>query len=1168
MAFHNSSNGTDAARDPGLTANEGPPLYIVDPNLKNVVGHYFEYDRAVAEGAREQGFRPVILAHRNVDPAIAAKVGAHPTFRDDIWASAGKPGTGLRRTIARVGDNLRFLCDLLRALPAHGLPPDTTIFAHTFIDRQMLGLALLPALLFRKPSIRFVLLLRYQPDFYESAVARLSFRLLEAFSRVWDIRLTTDSARLGEQLECLTSLPVTVLPIPHVPPDVSQAADPPDPRITRFVSLGNARDEKGMFEILDAIRILHRQGALDGLHFVLQCNDAAPDVAAAIEAFRQEAIPNCDLLFDKLDSADYYRILHQSDFVLLPYWRSIYTARTSGVFMEALSAGRPVIATRDTWMSDQLADHGAGLLCADRRPEALARVILSAAGDRDRLKRAALDRRLEWLITHNPDALVRAIGQLGQAPTPAHRPPRRVAVLYPHDDFIGGQGGASRRVNLMAEFLKSYVQEVRVLQSGEQPQASSNGIRVESLGPEPRRGLARLWTGLLIAAASIGKGMKHRWIFWQFARMRAIARYRRHLRQMIRWSDVVLLEYPFWARTVAELAHAEGRRVIVTTHDIIADQIVGMPALRGMAWRRELGGLRAADQVLAVSTDDQASLQAVGIPALLAPNPTDGRLFELDRLPAPGAIIRDLFQVALPAPRICLFVGSLFEPNVLAVREIRALEQRMRGRTGDDQIGFVVVGACAQPERDGNFVALGRVEDALLLALYAVCDLVLVPIPGGTGSSLKTVEAMAAGKVVLGTSAAFRGLGVTNGEQVLIEDDLSAYPDRIAAVLGDPDLATRMRESARGFARSYDSRVVYRAYLDVLGIPAGDSADPPETAGLIDATLLSLARDAMAAGLPDLARSLAAEVLRLAPDDDDAHAIIGAPQNGQGAALDGDPGLEAAGWAVLRDRIWEQFRGGDYDPVIQQCERLLPDNPSAGELHFLLAQSLHNQGARLDEARLHYTRAITAGHDSYWSLAGRARLHRDLGMPRAQLADLMRATLAGPRRSAIHGLPGEAMRAVGRLLKHRSDRGPVFAKDQPTAQCLARLWSAFHEGRFQDVVRDGEAWLAAPGSGEVHFLVAQSLHNGWMDLPRARGLYDEALRRGYAPRRVRLARGRLFYDLGMPANAMRDHLGAVMRSPFNADSRQAARRMVRSLLPLARPDVTNAGMPPGGSRTG
>src|SRR5262249_48894916 len=153
-----------------------------------------------------------------------------------------------------------------------------------------------------------------------------------------NIRLATDSDRLAEELSHLTSLPVEVLPIPHAAPTPAGLTDQVTAGPCHFVSLGNARDEKGIFEIFAAIRALHDDGKLESMRFTLQCNDATPTVASAIAAFRQDSLPECQLLTNRLTTAEYHDLLEQADFVLLPYWRSIYASRTSGVFMEALSA--------------------------------------------------------------------------------------------------------------------------------------------------------------------------------------------------------------------------------------------------------------------------------------------------------------------------------------------------------------------------------------------------------------------------------------------------------------------------------------------------------------------------------------------------------------------------------------------------------------------------------------------------------------------------------------------------------------------------------------------------------------------------------------------------------------------------------------------------------------
>ena len=267
---------------------------------------------------------------------------------------------------------------------------------------------------------------------------------------------------------------------------------------------------------------------------------------------------------------------------------------------------------------------------------------------------------------------------------------------------------------------------------------------------------------------------------------------------------------------------------MLTVHDIMAAQVADAPALRQLVWRIERRSLGMADRVIAVSVDDQALLRDAGLTAELAPNPADSRLFDLDRLPEPRRIVAEQFGLALPARRICLFVGSLHEPNVIAAGRVRDMARRMRGRTEAADIGFVVAGGCAPAERDGNFVALGRIDDALLFALYALADLVLVPLPHGTGTSLKTIEAMAAGKVVLGTPAAFRGLDVTSGIEAVVELDPDRYPDHITTLLTDDAGRARIGASARRLATQYDYRIAYRAYLRMLDLPvAAEHEDQP-----------------------------------------------------------------------------------------------------------------------------------------------------------------------------------------------------------------------------------------------------------------------------------------------------------------------------------------------------
>jgi len=131
---------------------------------------------------------------------------------------------------------------------------------------------------------------------------------------------------------------------------------------------------------------------------------------------------------------------------------------------------------------------------------------------------------------------------------------------------------------------------------------------------------------------------------------------------------------------------------------------------------------------------------------------------------------------------------------------------------------FIIAGGCAHPESRSNLLTLGKIEISILLALYKAVDLVLIPLKSGSGSSMKTIEAMAAGCTLLGTTVGFRTLNVASDHQVIIEDDLDKYPQIIRCLLGNPKKCQSLGKEAQIWAQEYDYRKEFKKYLDILGI--------------------------------------------------------------------------------------------------------------------------------------------------------------------------------------------------------------------------------------------------------------------------------------------------------------------------------------------------------------
>jgi len=89
-------------------------------------------------------------------------------------------------------------------------------------------------------------------------------------------------------------------------------------------------------------------------------------IAANISSFKQTpGGPTLELIDDHLDRVQYARMFRACDVILLPYDNKTYVLGTSGIFVEAISAGKVVFVTNGTWMAYELRQLGLDDLIID-----------------------------------------------------------------------------------------------------------------------------------------------------------------------------------------------------------------------------------------------------------------------------------------------------------------------------------------------------------------------------------------------------------------------------------------------------------------------------------------------------------------------------------------------------------------------------------------------------------------------------------------------------------------------------------------------------------------------------------------------------------------------------------------------------------------------------------
>jgi GT2 family glycosyltransferase/SAM-dependent methyltransferase len=223
----------------------------------------------------------------------------------------------------------------------------------------------------------------------------------------------------------------------------------------------------------------------------------------------------------------------------------------------------------------------------------------------------------------------------------------------------------------------------------------------------------------------------------------------------------------------------------------------------------ELGLVRAADLTLVVSEHEQRLLRGM----------------------VPEADVRVLSNVHHPAGEVpgpqgragLLFVGSFDHlPNRDAVRwmarDVLPLVQRRHPGTVLHVVG-------SKPSADvlelaGETVKVhGWVAD--LVPLHRQCRLSVAPLRFGAGVKGKVGESIAAGLPTVCTPVAVEGMGLLDGQHVLVAADAAGFADQVVALLDDDALwCTLSSAGLEAITERFGSDVARTALQDILDTAA------------------------------------------------------------------------------------------------------------------------------------------------------------------------------------------------------------------------------------------------------------------------------------------------------------------------------------------------------------
>lgn len=225
------------------------------------------------------------------------------------------------------------------------------------------------------------------------------------------LHLYSDTRQLASQYNALIGEErVRVLPIPHCLEELAPRPHEEGAPL-RLTYLGNARSEKGFDLLPDLVKALKPDFLSTGrVQILAQSNipvslEEAAVARAAAELARYPRT-QVQLIDRELSLPEFQELIFSADIVLLPYRGDLYRRRSSGILVQALAAGKPVVVPEDSWLSEEAPQGSAVTFGVKRSFSEAVRSAIETYPQLAEAARAATDRVRQ---EHNADRLVQML---------------------------------------------------------------------------------------------------------------------------------------------------------------------------------------------------------------------------------------------------------------------------------------------------------------------------------------------------------------------------------------------------------------------------------------------------------------------------------------------------------------------------------------------------------------------------------------------------------------------------------------------------------------------------------------------------------------------------------------------------------------------------------------
>lgn len=383
----------------------------INPDTRSLSGHFFFYDFNITEICSRYDINFYSLCWKQTpNKLIEKKHQFIPTFRDHSWSIGNKGIGGPPKSVLSLFT--REIQDAIGKIRNHN---DEKIFLYMYTG-SLHHAEVIAEVVWRQKNVVANINLFWLP-FIDVTSAEFKkkwatfLKLLKSSSK---LKVTVTTPEMQELL--YRALKVRFAVAPH-PCTLFSDRDFINLRIDKLLtgSLNGGRKEqivlfpgragaqvqiatdKGYFVTVDVVKKLTASKDILCKPIIRKPTYGNSRAERAVKEVKELT----EFFDDELPEDDFAQLLKSADIIVLPYSQTSFSHRTSGLFIDAIYLGKPVVSLKGTWMGNRIEEFGCGAVATVHNASSFVEAIHEVAKNYSTYQKNTIKAGAKWFQSNS-----------------------------------------------------------------------------------------------------------------------------------------------------------------------------------------------------------------------------------------------------------------------------------------------------------------------------------------------------------------------------------------------------------------------------------------------------------------------------------------------------------------------------------------------------------------------------------------------------------------------------------------------------------------------------------------------------------------------------------------------------------------------------------------------